>query len=63
MDLLRGLMTIFMLKGYKLEFSSYNFTSNFMLKANIIDNSFHVEIAETWVSAFTPFYILSGKTE
>lgn len=34
-----------MLKGYKLEFSSYNFTSNFRLKANIIDNSFHVEIA------------------
>lgn len=46
MDLLRGLMTIFMLKGYKLEFSNYNFTSNFMLKANIIDNSFHVEISD-----------------
>lgn len=44
MDLLRGLMTIFMLKGYKLEFSNYNFTSNFILKTNIIDNSFYGEI-------------------
>lgn len=44
MDLLRGLMTIFMLNGYKLVFGNYNFPSNFMLKANIRDNSFHVEI-------------------